>query len=145
MEVDDLLANLLRRLDALGDASRTWRQKRDQLDQQELKAYYHFDREGFAETLRDQTQEQGMFFDRVEALLAAWARLSLLLFPLDGRDENADFRRERGKAVRRRLAVGDDSVFGIGTFAIRGCTLTSVSTTRSFTKRVYPGFPTLKL
>ena len=112
MRFEDFRQFLVRRLDALDDASSAWQQKRDQLDQQELKAYYHFDREGFAETLRGQTQEQGMFFDGVEALLAAWARLSLLLFPIDGRDANADFRRERGKAVRKRLAVGDDSVFG---------------------------------
>ncbi len=61
-----------------------------------------------AVALGEQVDEQTKLFDALEAFLASWARLSLLLFPLSGGGAS-EFRQARGEGLRRLLGVTDGS------------------------------------
>jgi hypothetical protein len=70
------------------------------------------DRVRLAEALENQVAEQTRFFETLEAFLAAWARLSLLLCPLSGGGAFAEFRKARGEGLRKVTGVTEDGVFG---------------------------------
>jgi hypothetical protein len=62
-----------------------------------------------AQALGQQVDEQTRLFDALEAFLASWARLSLLIFPLSGKDDLSEFRKARGEGLRELLGVTNDS------------------------------------
>jgi hypothetical protein len=66
------------------------------------------------ETWRDvmstRARSQAEYFVALEGYLAAWARLSLLLFPVAGKDSLAQFRDERGQCLRGKLGIAPTSI-----------------------------------
>jgi len=108
-EVQELIATLLRRLDDLDAASAGWIEHDSAADRQlddESKLDVKWER-----TMAGVGASQMGFFDALDGFLAAWARLSLLFFPIEGRGgrDGAAFRRDRGVVLREQLRVADDS------------------------------------
>jgi hypothetical protein len=55
--------------------------------------------------VNESIRQQALLFDSLEAFLAAWARLSLLLFPVVGGDSGAPWREQRAAALQRLLEI----------------------------------------
>lgn len=109
-EVADLAASLLRSFAWLESLSRSWRETSAVADEQVAMAPDH-DAVLLKEVLDNLRADQGTLFERVEAFLAAWARLSLLFFPTGGNGEAGKFKRIRGASLRKRFAVSGESIF----------------------------------
>lgn len=99
LELRDTIDSALYRLDELAGACG----KCLELDDQ-IRATRTIDPQTFYEKTRQQTH----VFDSLEAFLAAWARVSLLLFPTG----KAEFTKRRGRTLRRILGVQDTSILG---------------------------------
>jgi hypothetical protein len=69
------------------------------------------DQSTLANSLQSQVHDQARFFDSLEALLAGWARLSLLLFPSSRKGSGSEFRIARGIRLRAALGISESSVF----------------------------------
>ncbi len=97
LELRDLIDSTLYRLSQLEQAASECLR----LDQ-ELKR-----NESDPEIVTRKLNTQTRIFDHLEAFLAAWARLSLLLFPV----KTAGFSAERGKTLQQILDLRENSVF----------------------------------
>jgi hypothetical protein len=107
MEVREVAGTLLFHLESLEIASRNWTRAKAAAEAVPPDG----DQEQLAKALTLQRDEQTRLFDFLEAFLASWARLSLLLFPLAGNDEMSEFRKARGQGLRKMMGVGNESVF----------------------------------
>lgn len=101
LEVQDLGLSLLRRLAALERLSQGQIEKSDYADVQAAQAP-DYNPEVLKAVSSAQIQDQGGFFDELEAFLAGWARLSLLFFPV------ATFRRDHARKLRELFDMASD-------------------------------------
>ena len=76
-----------------------------------------FDEDEFAAELDNSPTKQTHIFDALSVFLAAWTRVSLIIYPLSGEDDLAEFRRERGAELQRLLGLSPTSV--INSYAMR--------------------------
>lgn len=104
MEVHELAGTLLRRLTELEAVSEIWKQMDDSVDEQ-LAQPQTLAVDSLVVVTRAKVAEQTKFFDLLEAFLAAWARLSLLLFPNKGDTATLTQRNERAEALQQVLDV----------------------------------------
>jgi hypothetical protein len=122
MEIQQILGTLSRRLDELEHASEGWALRDDSLDGQ-LEDESKVDMDTFVATLEAQGRDQVVFFDSLEAFLAAWSRLSLLIFPDAGSGDTAsEFRIKRGEALRHVLGIESEVSSRIAACEMLGCT-----------------------
>lgn len=61
-------------------------------------------------------REQSRLFDALEAFLAAWARISLILFPVLRPDGTPTSRAARGSSLRQHLAITESSPLAVREF-----------------------------
>jgi hypothetical protein len=106
LEIENVVDAALFRFQELEEAAQTWLTLSDELDKPARAA----GDPRRAELFSTSTRMQSKIFDALEAFLAGYARLSLLLFPLAGRDASAEFRSQRGQHLRHRLGIREDSV-----------------------------------
>lgn len=107
-EIRELAGSVLYRLDLLDQSAARWGLAR-------AEANVQLDTSSPEKALRDdalqmQTSEQLEFFEQLEALLAAWARLSLLLQPAAPKGRKGDFSRARGSLLRELLDIPSGSI-----------------------------------
>lgn len=108
-EIRDLASSVLYRLRQLDAASGRWEAARADADSALGVRAREYRREEHADALSRLTSEHREVFDELEALLAAWARLSLLLNPQKGKGEAGVFALARGHVLRAVLAVSEQS------------------------------------
>jgi hypothetical protein len=108
-EVHELTADLTRRLDELDAAAVRWVEHDADAARQLIDETKLGDLE-WHRTLAQLDASQVEFFDALEGILAAWARLSLLFFPGQGDPDTAKFQAERAAALRKQLGIDDDSL-----------------------------------
>lgn len=100
-EVRELIASLLILLEDLAAARVEWLEDRATArSQADAKRHSDFDRETFHRALQGSGQQQAKIFATLEAALAAWARLSLLFYPLNGSGQTGQWREVRGDVLR---------------------------------------------
>lgn len=109
-EVRELSHSILIPIEALERARVEWRTHRRTASDAAATPPEEFPLETFNSALSASREQQGIIFETVEALLAAWARLSLLFHPLTSRCEEGKWRAARGKALRDLLALPNDTV-----------------------------------
>lgn len=111
-EVREVTQIILNRLSEIRDISGYWSNTRHSVNAQLATSGEAFDDDSFRRTLLAQERLQAQFFGALEAFLAGWARLSLLLFPLEGgsKEAAAGFRRDRGRALQETLGIPPDSL-----------------------------------
>ncbi len=63
--------------------------------------------EAEAASVHESIRQQAFIFDALEAFLSAWARVSLLIFPVIGRGPLAGWREERAATLQKLLMVVD--------------------------------------
>ncbi len=97
LELRDLIDSCLYRLDQLENAATECVKLDDQLSTEHLDS----------DVLQQKVATHTRIFDLLEAFLAGWARLSLLLFP----DDSTAFTQHRGQILQRILDLRDSSVF----------------------------------
>ena len=110
MEVRELTVTILTHLDELENASTSWIRNTEIADRQVEQAPDH-DQGLLVRASESQVQDQTRLFDVLEAFLASWARLSLLLFPLTKSGIGSDFTKARGEGIRNALGVDVNSAF----------------------------------
>jgi hypothetical protein len=112
LEVREVVQLMLGRFGEIREISDRWVRAKDSEDGQlaVLDAGGDLDNDTWRTTLWNRGEFQAQYFAAVEAFLAGWARLSLLLFPVEGRGPLATFRAERGRRIREALGVAPDSV-----------------------------------
>jgi hypothetical protein len=111
LEVREIVQLMLGRFAEIRELSDRWVKAKDSEDRQleEWQTGLGLDDEQWGSTIESRGTFQAQYFSAVEAFLAGWARLSLLIFPLDGKGRDAGFRSERGIAIRTALVVGPTS------------------------------------
>ena len=112
LEVREVSEVVLWRLSEVRDASDRWVRVKDSEDA-ELQSYdigAGLDEAVFQSALRERQQLQFQYFAALEAFLAGWARLSLLLFPLEGKGPDAASRAARGRAIRDELGIAASTI-----------------------------------
>ena len=112
-EVRDLLDSLLYRLETIDSAQREWLQHTADATAEAKRQAGNFSHRAFAESLNKSTAQQSHVFDAFESLLAAWARLSLLLHPVGAK---AQWRQERGRLLRAVLLMPDNTLLADRSF-----------------------------
>lgn len=110
IELREITGTALEEFATLEEAARRWCGIEDQLTQQARARASEFDENEFAAKLDDSPTRQTHIFDALSVFLAAWTRASLIIFPLDGDDDLAGFRRERGAELQRLLGIPKTSV-----------------------------------
>jgi hypothetical protein len=115
-EIRDLLDSLLFRIHALRQARDAWLSHDRAASAHAVAGPDDFDQQQFSSALGAAMQQQTTIFDAFEALLAAWARLSLLLHPIPGRDALASWRLERGEKLRAVLNLANNTLLSSRTF-----------------------------
>lgn len=109
-EVRDLVVGLSGTIVRLRDAGHEWVRLRAISSEEANAPAAQFDTERFNDALLESGNIQGDAFELVETLLSRWARLSLLLHPTPGRDENSDWRVERGRLLRLLVDLPSDTL-----------------------------------
>jgi hypothetical protein len=112
-EVRDLLDSLLFGLQNIGNARSKWLQSTAAATAQAKRRPSAFSHDLFAEALNKSALQQRLVFDTFEALLAAWARLSLLLHPVAPKTTP---RSERGRLLREALQLPDNTLLADRSF-----------------------------
>lgn len=115
-EIRDLLDSLLYRIHQLQEARDAWLSHESVASAQAAADPDSFDLKVFNEVLNAGVQLQTSIFDAFEGLLAAWARLSLLLHPISGKDALANWRTERGERLRDVLQLHANTLLSSRTF-----------------------------
>lgn len=109
-EVRDLVWGIRDALAALAEARRVWMEQHRISSEEAASPPESFNRERFQSALETSRGAQTDAFLMTEALMARWARLSLLFFPLVPKREAGSWRDQRGEVLRSLIAVPDDSV-----------------------------------
>lgn len=112
LEVREVVQLMLGRFAEIRAISDRWARAKESEDRQlaQWEAGAGLDDDTWRTTLWNQSEFQAQYFSGIEAFLAGWARLSLLLFPIEGKGPAAEFRVERGRRIREALAVASDSI-----------------------------------
>jgi hypothetical protein len=105
-ELRETVATARYRFKQLDEAAEQWKSHEVSADAIMAAGRDDFDDDQFTAEMSGSRSQQGAMFEALEAFLAAWARVSLLLFPTHGD-------KARGKALRdvlalEKLAVLDD-------------------------------------
>jgi hypothetical protein len=106
LELRNVLDAALYRFDELESAAARWLAVGVKIDRPARIA----GEPGRAGLLGQMAREQSSIFDAIEAFLALYARVSLLLFPVGGTDPLAAWRRSRGEVLRQRLELTSSSL-----------------------------------
>jgi hypothetical protein len=109
MEIRELADRVLFRLETLERVTGRWTAARAEADQLLSGRLDPKDKTAADEALRRQVVEQGEFFDQIEAMLATWARLSLLLQPSATKGEAGVFAQQRGELLRALMGIEKES------------------------------------
>ena len=112
LEVREVVQLMLGRFAEIRAISDRWASAKESEDEQlaQWEAGSGLDDHAWHTTLWNRGESQAHYFSAVEGFLAGWARLSLLLFPVEGRDSAVAFRLERGRRIREALGVASDSI-----------------------------------
>lgn len=112
LEVREVVQLMLGRFDEILSISERWAEAKESQDKQlaDWQAGAGFDDDTWRKTMWIRGKYQEKYFNAVEGFLAGWARLSLLLFPIEGQDSLVAFRLERGRRIRETLGVVPDSI-----------------------------------
>ena len=104
-EVRDLTDLALYLFTNLENAADGWLTKEAELDSHLSDPYSDPRPDIMLAGLETQQRHQVDLFDALSAFLGVWSRLSLLLFPLRGPGRKGTYRRDRGRRLRRALAM----------------------------------------
>ncbi|HEY0997884.1 MAG TPA: hypothetical protein VGD77_17975 [Gemmatimonadaceae bacterium] len=115
-EIRELIDSLRFRIQQLQQARDSWLAHESVASIEAAADTEGFNHEAFAQALNAGAQQQTSIFDAFEALLAAWARLSLLLHPAGGKDALADWRAARGEALCHILQLPADTLLASRSF-----------------------------
>lgn len=108
-EIVDLAASLLHRLDKLEALAAAQQKAAGEADAEVAKAL-DYDPAAFNLSVSAQVANQGELFEWTEAFLTAWARLSMLFFPVNGQNGDArKFRKERAAKMCEIFGVDENS------------------------------------
>jgi hypothetical protein len=110
MEIRELADRVLFRLEQLEHVSNRWSAARAEADQLLSGRMDPTDKTATYNALGRQLVEQGELFDQLEALLATWARLSLLLQPSATRGDAGGFAQRRGELLRTLMGIKEQSI-----------------------------------
>lgn len=115
-EIRELIDSLRFRIQRLQQARDAWLAHESVASTQIATVPDAFDQQAFADALNAGVQQQTTIFDAFEALLASWARLSLLLHPISGKGAMSQWRSERGNKLRDLLQLPPDTLLASRTF-----------------------------
>jgi hypothetical protein len=112
LEVREVVELMLVRFSEIATISGHWVRAKSSEEQQlaDWEAGVTFDDDTWREVMSTRARSQAEYFLALEGYLAAWARLSLLLFPLAGKGKLAQFRDERGQRLRTELGISSTSI-----------------------------------
>jgi hypothetical protein len=112
LEVREVVQLMLGMFAEIRTISDRWTRVKESEDRQlaQWEAGAGLDDDTWHTTLWNRGEFQAQYFAGIEPFLAGWARLSLLLFPIEGKGPAAEFRAERGRRIREALAVMSDSI-----------------------------------
>jgi hypothetical protein len=114
IELREITGTAIYEYTRLDEAARRWCELDRQLTELALTASTEMDNDEFAAKLDNSPTQQTRIFDALSVFLAAWARVSLIIFPLGGDDDLAGFRRERGSELQRLLGLSPTSAIHNG-------------------------------
>jgi hypothetical protein len=112
LEVREVVELMMVRFSEIETISGRWADAKSS-EEQQLAAHEadgRFDDDAWSEVMSTRARSQAEYFLALEGYLAAWARLSLLLFPVTGKDSLAQFRDNRGRRLREALDILPGSV-----------------------------------
>jgi hypothetical protein len=109
-EIRETTDSALYQLEHFERTAEEWLTLRRSLEGHLKKNRRQFDQVAYNSDLNESASRQTHIFDSLEAFLAAWARLSLLIFPLRGHDDLAAFRVERASVLQWCLGLDDSHV-----------------------------------
>lgn len=115
-EIRSLVDSLLDRITSIEVARPKWLANTQLAAEQAAGPVTTWAPEKFNAAINAAVAEQGVVFGAFEPMLAAWARLSLLLFPLSGKHELGQWRDERGNILRTLLDVPNNSLLANRSF-----------------------------
>lgn len=115
-EVRDLVDALLYRFDSIESARAVWLQYETVATIQATNPIDDFSHEAFSSALNSTRTQQTVIFDAFEALLAAWARLSLLFYPIGSSGDLGEWRKKRGELLRVAMSVPAGSLLSNRSF-----------------------------
>jgi hypothetical protein len=102
-EIRELVDGLLYHVNELEVARDKWLENERVADAEAKARPHEFSVERFNEALHQAGYQQATIFGVLEGMLAAWARLSLLLYPVRGKGAEGQWRLERGRILREVL------------------------------------------
>lgn len=114
-EVRALADSILFRTESIEKASAIWMHHQGVASAQVVASNDEWSAESFNGALRVSAGQQSVLFDDFEAVLAAWARLSLLLHPVPG-GPLSKWREERGRILRELVQLDDSSLLSDRSF-----------------------------
>ena len=109
-EVRELIDSILFRIERLEAARVEWLKHSAIANTEARVPPAEFSHDTFAQALNAAAGQHTVMFDEFEALFAAWARLSLLFYPIPSKGEEGTWRGERGVALRRLLELPEESL-----------------------------------
>jgi hypothetical protein len=115
-EIRDLVNSLLFRIHTITQARSGWLGHNAAASTEASASPSTFSHDAFAHASNAAVAEQTAIFDAFEALLSAWARLSLLFHPIAGKDELGEWRQRRGDILRTLLNLPHDTLLSSRTF-----------------------------
>lgn len=114
IELREIIETALYEYTKLEEAARCWCEIEQQLTEQARSRSSDFDEDEFAAKLDNSPTQQSHIFDALAVFMAAWSRASLIIYPLGGDDDLAEFRRGRGAELQRLLALPEMSAINNG-------------------------------
>jgi hypothetical protein len=115
-EIRNLVDSLLFQIERLEQAQAEWLAESAAAARHATATDGEFPHALFSEALNGAMRAQGATFALFESLLAAWARLSLLIHPIEGKGEMASWRAERGRILRGALNLGEQTLLANRSF-----------------------------
>lgn len=112
LEVREVVELMLGRFTEIEAISGHWERAKSSEERQleEWRTGGTFNDDSWREVMSTRARSQAQYFLALEGYLAAWARLSLLLFPISGTGTLAQFRDERGHRLRTELGISSTSI-----------------------------------
>jgi hypothetical protein len=109
-EVRDLLDSTLFRIQAMEKAQAAWVENDKVASAQIAAAADDFSLDAFNQALRGTSVQNRELFDALESFFAAWARLSLLFYPVRTKGEVGGWRKTRGQQLRALFDLPEESL-----------------------------------
>lgn len=113
-EIELLADSVFSRIAEIQDAQRRWLEHEEGIGAQLSAQQHAYSASAYSQELLGKANEQSQVFHALEGLLACWARLSLLLFPLKPKSNKpvgkAQWTDRRGRTLRELLFVSPDAL-----------------------------------